>query len=81
MYYVYILKCSNDQPYTGCTDNLKDRVERHQNGYVPATKPLLPVKLISYFAFSNKYIAFSFEKYLKSGSGRAFMKKHEIIKL
>ena len=79
MYYVYILKCFNGQPYTGCTDNLKARIERHQNGYVPATKPLLPVKLISYFAFSNKYTAFNFEKYLKSGSGRSFLKKHAII--
>jgi len=45
--------------------------------YVPATKPLLPVRLILYFAFSNKYTAFNFEKYLKSGSGRAFIKKHK----
>jgi putative endonuclease len=75
-YYVYILKCSNNKSYVGCTDNLKERNERHNKRHVPATKPLLPVKLISYFAFSNKYTAFSFEKYLKSGSGRAFMKKH-----
>lgn len=79
MYYIYILKCLNGQTYTGCTDNLKERLERHQKGYVPATKPLLPVKLVSYFALPNKYIAFNFEKYLKSGSGRAFLKKHEII--
>ncbi len=76
MYYVYVLHCSNGRPYIGCTDNLKDRFERHSKGYVPATKPLLPVKLLSYFAFSDKYTAFNFEKYLKSGSGRAFMKKH-----
>ena len=79
MYYVYILKCSNGKPYTGCTDNLKNRIERHKNGYVPATKPILPIKLISYFAFTNKYTAFDFEKYLKSGSGRAFLKKHDIV--
>lgn len=79
MYYVYILKCANGQPYTGCTDNLKERLERHNKGYVPATKDRRPVKLISYFSFSNKYTAFNFEKYLKSGSGRAFLKKHEIM--
>ena len=78
-YYVYLLKCQNGEPYTGCTDNLKERIERHQKGYVPATKDRLSVKLISYFAFSNKYTAFSFEKYLKSGSGRAFIKKHKLI--
>ena len=76
MFYVYILRCSNEKPYIGCTDNLKERIERHNNGYVPATKPLLPMKLVSYFAFQNKYTVFNFEKYLKSGSGRGFVKKH-----
>ena len=55
-----------------------DRIERHKKGYVSATKDRLPVKIISYFAFSNKYVAFNFEKYLKSGSGRAFIKKHKL---
>jgi len=76
MYYIYILNCSDNKPYTGCTQNLKERIERHQNGHVPATATRLPVKLISYTAISNKYRAFELEKYLKSGSGRAFIKKH-----
>jgi putative endonuclease len=75
----YVLSCADGKPYTGCTEDLKDRIDRHQKGSVPATKDRLPIKLISYFAFSNKYIAFNFEKYLKSGSGRAFLKKHDII--
>jgi len=76
MYYVYLLKCSDNRTYIGCTDNLKERINRHQKGNIPATKERRPIKLISYFAFFNKYTAFYFEKYLKSGSGRAFMKKH-----
>ena len=76
MYYVYILSCSDNKTYLGCCDDLKERIIRHEKGYVPATKDRLPVKLINYFAFLNKYTAFNFEKYLKSGSGRAFMKKH-----
>lgn len=79
MYYVYLLKCSDNRTYIGCTDDLKDRINRHQKGQVPATKDRLPVKLISYFAFSNKYTAFNFEKYLKSGSGRVFLKRHKLI--
>lgn len=77
MWYVYLLKCLDDNLYTGCTDNWEHRLLRHQKGYVPATKKRLPVHLVSYFAFSNKYIAFEFEKYLKTGSGRAFLKKHK----
>ena len=78
MYYVYILKCNDEANYTGCTDDLKARLERHNKGYVPATKSRLPVELIFYCAFKDKYKAFEFEKYLKSGSGRAFMKKRFI---
>lgn len=78
MWYVYILKCNDERFYIGCTDDLKDRIKRHQSGYIPATKDRLPVRLISYIAFSNKYTAFNFEKYLKSGSGRAFLKKHKL---
>lgn len=74
MYYVYSLKCKNGY-YVGCTDDLKNRLERHQKGHVPATANRLPVKLDFYFAIQNKYKAFEFEKYLKSGSGRAFIKR------
>ena len=75
MYYVYILLCSNNRTYVGCTDNVEARVERHKKGYVLATKGRLPIKLITYVAFTDKYKAFKFEKYLKSGSGRAFLKR------
>jgi len=77
MYYVYSLECK-DGYYIGYTDNLKDRLERHQKGQVPATADRLPVKLDFYFVINNKYKAFEFEKYLKTGSGRAFIKKHLI---
>jgi len=74
MHYVYSLKCK-DGYYIGCTDDLKDRLARHQKGQVPATKSRLPVKIDFYFAIEDKYKAFEFEKYLKSGSGRAFINK------
>ncbi|MEK7525743.1 MAG: GIY-YIG nuclease family protein [Patescibacteria group bacterium] len=76
MFYVYILKCADGKPYTGCTENLKERLERHINGYVPATKDRQPVALVTHIVFNNKYKAFEFEKYLKSGSGRTFINKH-----
>ena len=75
MYYVYLLKCK-DGPYTGCTNDLKGRLKRHKDGHVSATKDRRPVELENYFAFTDKYKAFNFEKYLKTGSGRAFLKRH-----
>ncbi|MCX6334675.1 MAG: GIY-YIG nuclease family protein [Bacteroidia bacterium] len=76
LWYVYILKCSNGQFYTGCTNNLEDRISRHNMGQVVATKENLPVEIVTYIAFKDKYKACDFEKYLKSGSGRAFSFKH-----
>lgn len=79
MYYVYFLSRADGKPYTGCTDNLEDRLSRHSKGQIPATKDRLPIRLVSYFTCSNKYTAFNFEKYLKTGSGRAFIKKHNLV--
>jgi putative endonuclease len=76
MHYVYILKCKDGKLYTGCTNDLRERIKRHSDGNVPATKPRLPIRLVNYVAFENKYKAFAFEKYLKTGSGRGFIKKH-----
>lgn len=81
MEYVYLLHCADGKTYIGCTNDLKERIKRHEAGHVPATKDRLPIKLTAYFAFSNKYTAFNFEKYLKSGSGRAFIKKHQLSHL
>ena len=79
MYYVYFLLCSNGQIYTGSTNDLNERLKRHNSGQVFFTKDKLPVKLAGYFALKNKYAAFGLEKYFKSGSGRAFIKKHKLI--
>lgn len=78
MHYVYILLCNDNSTYTGCTQDLKQRFKRHQAGKVISTMNKLPVKLIFYCAFSDKYMAFKFETYLKSGSGIAFRKRHLI---
>ncbi len=75
MYYVYSLKCKSGY-YVGCTNNIQDRIVRHNKGDVMATSGRLPVSLEFYFSIEDKYKAFAFEKYLKSGSGRAFIKKH-----
>ena len=76
MYYVYLLKLSNDEVYTGSTRNLKTRIIDHQEGKNISTKPFRPIKLIYYCAFLNKAQALQFELYLKSGSGKAFRNIH-----
>jgi putative endonuclease len=76
MYYVYILTCKDNKLYTGCTKDLKERIDRHQAGHVPATAKVLPVQISFYFAIKEKSVAYNFEKYLKSGSGRAFLQRH-----
>ena len=72
---VYILQCSDGTTYTGCTHDLKDRLSRHNRGSVPATKDRRPVVIITYIVFTDKYKAYAFEKYLKTGSGRALLNK------
>ena len=75
MWHVYLLKCNDGTTYTGCTSNLEERLARHQKGYVHYTKSRLPILLETYITFSDKYKAYEFEKYLKSGSGKAFSNK------
>ncbi|MEN8224049.1 MAG: GIY-YIG nuclease family protein [Bacteroidota bacterium] len=78
MWYVYILQCRDNKLYTGCTQNIQTRLEQHNNGYVKSTLKRRPVTLLSYTVFTDKYKAYLFEKYLKTGSGRAFAKRHFI---
>ena len=75
MWDVYILKCSDNSYYTGCTGNLEARLVRHRKAQVHYTKNKLPLKLITHIRFTEKYKAYKFEKYLKSGSGIAFRNK------
>lgn len=76
MHYVYILKLSNGDYYTGLTNSLERRIAEHKDGKSPTTNRFLPVKLISYTAFDSKSKAEEFENYLKTGSGIAFRNRH-----
>ncbi len=77
MKYVYILQSLADEArhYTGITDNLGDRLEKHNAGKVAHTSKFRPWRIQTYIAFSDDARAYDFEKYLKSGSGRAFATK------
>jgi len=81
MYYVYIfLNKETGRYYIGYTSNLRRRIGQHLDGKVKSTKSNLNYKLVFYCAFKYKNLAVRFEKYLKSGSGVAFMKKRLIKK-
>lgn len=75
MYYVYLLRLSNGDPYVGSTPDLKNRLAEHHRGESEATKRLLPCSLIAYVALGNRLAALRFERCLKSGSRRAFRKR------
>jgi predicted GIY-YIG superfamily endonuclease len=78
MHYVYLLRSDSDpyQTYIGLTDKIDARLKKHNEGGSPHTAKYKPWKLVTYVAFSTRDQAAEFESYLKSGSGRAFAKKH-----
>ena len=77
LYYVYILRSlSNpDRYYTGRTRDPETRLADHNSGKSPHSKELRPWQIKNLIAFSDSTKAISFERYLKSRSGRAFAKK------
>ena len=78
MHYVYLLQSESTptQRYTGLTSDLKTRLAKHNEGGVPRTSQYRPWTLRTYIAFSTREQAAAFERYLKSGSGRAFAGRH-----
>ncbi len=76
MKYVYILESLDSQHfYVGVTDDLRARLAKHNAGEVAHTSKYAPWRIRTYVAFMDQERAIAFEKYLKSGSGRAFAKK------
>jgi putative endonuclease len=75
---VYILRMINGKHYIGFTSDLNARLAKHNSGGSTYTSKNLPLELITTITFKDKYKALAFEKYLKSGSGAAFMHKRFI---
>lgn len=77
MYYVYLLHSltHSGRIYTGKTENPKKRLAIHNAGEVTHTSKYVPWRLETIIGFTDKQKAYAFERYLKSGSGRAFAKK------
>jgi putative endonuclease len=73
--YVYLLESVRGEHfYTGIADDLVVRLSKHNSGEVAHTSKFRPWRIKTDIAFSDEARAIVFEKYLKSGSGRAFAK-------
>jgi predicted GIY-YIG superfamily endonuclease len=79
MFYVYIIHSQiADQIYTGYKSDLQKRIQDHNSGKSIHTNKFRPWKLVSYCAFDTETKARAYEKYLKTGSGIAFARRHLI---
>ena len=75
--YVYILQSVShpDQFYTGLCADVEKRLAAHNAGQSPHTSKFKAWRLLSAHYFADAAVAASFERYLKSGPGRAFAAK------
>lgn len=78
MLYVYILESGNEpsQACVGQTGDLRIRLSNHGTGKTPHTAKHRPWRLVCYHAFADENRAIAFERYLKTGSGRDFRRRH-----
>jgi putative endonuclease len=76
MWFVYILSSKNDgKLYVGSTNDLKRRLEEHRQGQCESTRLRRPLELEAYVAVKEETTARDLEKYLKTGSGIATLRK------
>ncbi len=78
MIFVYILQSEIDDSryYVGLTDAIERRLVEHNSGKSIHTNKYRPWRIVVSIGFSDPAKATAFERCLKSGSGRAFAKKH-----
>jgi len=76
--FVYIIRSTihRDRYYVGITSNVSQRLGTHNSGGNAHTMQDRPWELVVSLEFANPNSALAFERYLKSGSGRAFAKRH-----
>ena len=78
MKYVYLLQSRSapQERYVGITADFQARLEQHNAGKSPHTAKFRPWKAVVVVRFGDDGKAEEFERYLKSGSGHAFAKRH-----
>ena len=76
--FVYVLRSESDpgRHYVGITSEMVGRLHWHNEGPCGYTTAYRPWQLAVILEFPDERRARRFERYLKSGSGRAFAKRH-----
>jgi putative endonuclease len=76
--FVYVLRNAESPPryYTGVTSNVPKRLTEDNAGTCLHTAKHRPWVIDIVIAFADERRAVAFERYLKSGSGVAFAKRH-----
>lgn len=70
-YYVYVLRnLTKKFIYVGYSEDVKSRLETHNDKHVASTKAYVPLELIHYEAYKNMVDAKRRERYLKSNKGK-----------
>ena len=75
MFYTYVLRCRDGDLYVGSALDLRKRLAQHRAGRVRATAHRLPVILEYYEGCRSELQARLREKQLKTGFGRAYLKR------
>jgi putative endonuclease len=76
--FVYVLRSERDpaRHYVGATSDVEQRLTWHNSELAGHTIHHQPWRVVVSIAFPEEQTALRFERYLKSGSGRAFAKRH-----
>lgn len=76
--FVYVLQsiARPERHYVGLTSCVPQRLAVHNSGGSKHTMADRPWELLAAIEFSKESSAARFEQYLKSGSGRAFARRH-----
>ena len=76
--FVYILKSIRfpDEYYVGLTSDMAARIAAHNEGLTPSTVDHRPWRTLVVIEFEEEPPAVAFERYLKTGSGREFARRH-----
>ena len=76
--FVYVLQSTRvpNRYYSGLTSDVTTRVSVHNSGGSQYTARNRPWRLVVSLEFETEASAIAFETYLKTGSGRAFAKRH-----